>query len=260
MRFWPWLCLLQYVLVSSMLHKTKRSYDPAVLPADERLTRNIVDLWATNTVSASRAQEMLDDAGQANVSAAKKYKSKTKNAKNVARGLKRRLLKGSKWPPLYKAQVRVRETRTGEEVLKTMSFNLPHEILAALGESGDINHLLCKDGLDAVSRAHLLHCENEAGCPLVGLGLWGDGAPCNWDRSEALEVFSLNIPGLAGEKKTLRIPITGLSKKTLVTMHTFDDILEVVAWSLRWAALGQFPHQRHDRVDWQESDKWRCMA
>ena len=244
-----------------MLHKTRRSYDPAVLPADERLTRNIVDLWATNTLSAARAQEMLDDAAAANVPASRKYKSKTKNKKNIARGLKRRLLKGSKWPPVYKAQVRVKDTTTGMEVLKTMSFNLPHEILATLGQHGNITHMLCKDGLDAVSRAHLLHCEAEAGCPLIGLGLWGDGAPCNWDRSEALEVFSLNIPGLANEtNKTLRIPITGLSKKTLVTMHTFDDILEVVAWSLRYCALGQYPKERHDHADWKESDKWRFMA
>ena len=260
MHFWSWLCLLQCVLVSPMLHKTKRSYDPAVLPPDERLARNIVDLWATNTVSAARAQEMLDDAASANVTAAKRYKSRTRNKKNIARGLKTRLLKASKWPPLYKAMVRVKDTKTGMEVLKTMSFNLPHELLATLAKYADKNHMLSKEGLDSGSKEHLLYCEAKAGRPLVGLGLWGDGAPCNWDRSEALEVFSLNIPGLGDANKSLRIPITGLSKKSLVTEHTFDDVLEVVAWSLRWAALGKFPLERHDGVDWHKSDKWRSLA
>ena len=31
------------------------------------------------------------------------------------------------------------------------------------------------------------------------LGMWGDGAPCNWDRSGSIEAFSMLLPGLSEE-------------------------------------------------------------
>ena len=33
--------------------------------------------------------------------------------------------------------------------------------------------------------------------PILALGLWMDGVPCNWDRTDSLEVFSLNFPGIS---------------------------------------------------------------
>ena len=53
-----------------------------------------------------------------------------------------------------------------------------------------------------------LHCTRK----LIGVGIWGDGAPCNWDRSDSIEVFSMLLPGLSEEWRNLRIPLTGLSK------------------------------------------------
>ena len=75
---------------------------------------------------------------------------------------------------------------------------------------------------------------------MVPLGLWGDGVPGNWDRTESVEVVSLNLPGQSGKYKNLRLPFTALSHK-LVTYGTFDDIMAVVAWSLQYAVLGKFP-------------------
>ena len=40
------------------------------------------------------------------------------------------------------------------------------------------------------------------------LGLWADGCPVKWDRSESIVVISLNFPGQTLDKyKRLRIPL-----------------------------------------------------
>ena len=92
---------------------------------------------------------------------------------------------------------------------------------------------------------------------MVPLGLWGDGVPCNWDRTESVEVVSLNLPGQGGQYKNLRLPVTALSRK-LVTDGTWDDIMAVVAWSLQYAAIGKFPTERHNGSPWLPSDVKRA--
>ena len=65
--------------------------------------------------------------------------------------------------------------------------------------------------MDPLSKLHLQRCEREAGSRLVGVGIWGDGAPYNWDRSESVEVFTMNLPGLSGKFGRLRIPIVAVN-------------------------------------------------
>ena len=43
----------------------------------------------------------------------------------------------------------------------------------------------------------------------------------------------------------------------LVKGDTMDDVLAVIAWSLRYAFLGTFPAQRHDGQPWTAQDTWR---
>ena len=45
-----------------MMRKGMRIYDPDRLNAEERHRANVIDLFASNTVSAKRAQELIDDA------------------------------------------------------------------------------------------------------------------------------------------------------------------------------------------------------
>ena len=56
-------------------------------------------------------------------------------------------------------------------------MQLIHEVVAVLLKHGFSHKLLSQENMDPTSLAHLLHCESEAGCKLLGLGLWGDGAP-----------------------------------------------------------------------------------
>ena len=92
---------------------------------------------------------------------------------------------------------------------------LPHEVLNAIAAMSDEEALLCMEGLSADARAHWRHVATQLGTErLLGVGLWGDGTPCNWDRTESVEIFSLNLPGLVGHEGQLRIPIVAIKKKT----------------------------------------------
>ena len=84
----------------------------------------------------------------------------------------------------------------------------------------------------------------------MGVGLWLDGVPCNWDRSESVKCVTLNMPGLSGEFGNLRMPIALVEHKYVLKHKTFDDIFAVVAWSLRQCAIGKQPSRRHDNLPW----------
>ena len=79
----------------------------------------------------------------------------------------------------------------------------------------------------------------------MSLGLWCDGVPCNWDRNKSIETVSLNFPGLAGEYRSMRIPLCSILRDH-ISEHTFDDIMEVLAWSLTACGTGDAPPIRHD--------------
>ena len=57
----------------------------------------------------------------------------------------------------------------------------------------------------------------EAGRSLVAMGLWVDGVPVNWDRTESVETFSINFQGIQKEYNALRLPITAISRKQIGT-------------------------------------------
>ena len=110
-----------------------------------------------------------------------------------------------------------------------------------------------RTGLDPRSRAHLVDCERQAAAILIPLGIWGDGVPCNWDRTESVETLSANLPGRTGDAKSLRMPITGINHKQMAE-DTWDDIMDVVAWSLKYCAVGTLPTERHDGSAWLSHD------
>ena len=81
----------------------------------------------------------------------------------------------------------------------------------------------------------------------IGLGLWGDGVPYNYDRSNSLDVFSLSVVGFADPPiKDMRVPLFAIDHRHVVKDKTFDDIMTVLAWSFLCLAAGRFPVARHD--------------
>ena len=68
--------------------------------------------------------------------------------------------------------------------------------------------------------------------------------PCNFDRSQSLEVLTLNLPGLVGDNN-LRIPLTALNKRFILKDESWDAIFQVLAWSFGILATGTMPSVDH---------------
>ena len=197
-----------------MLRKGMRIYDPNKLDAEERHRANIVDLYASNTVSAKRSQELIDDAylaGNDNffgvASREARLGKRTKSSGHEARDLRAKVLKSSQWCKAYWAQIRVCSDRN------SVAFWLPHEIIACIAEFSDLDKFRETAGMDPSSLLHLQECEADVGETLLGMGMWGDGIPVNWDRTESIETIALSFPGLKSSHASCRIPLVGLSKK-----------------------------------------------
>ena len=234
---------LALYVCSAMLAKNKRPYDATLLPPAQRLRRNTQDIVGDNLLSNDRAGELLSDIARCRVSGFSSLSHRRRTNKGTR--LRHKIMKYSKWPHLYWARIRTRNSKTGREERKWCSFFLPHEILEALAKAGDVEALYQCDNMDVCTQRHLRRCETNAGCRLVGLGLWCDGCPCNWDRTKSVETISLNMPGLPGENKTLRVPMVSILRDH-VSENTFDDLMEVIAWSLTHCASGRTPVCRHD--------------
>ena len=244
---------------ASMLSKTKRPYDPNELPPARRLRHNLVDLFGRNVISGSRASELLRDAAAAGVSGCAELvgASSSNDGPHGARTLQRRLLRWTVWPDLYVAEISLWDPRRSCPIKEKVAFLLPHEIVAAVARTSHREALLSKSRLDPHTQAHLTRCETAAGAELLGVGVWGDGVPMNWDRSDSLNVFSLNFPGLPPPWHTLRVPLTGFSKRHFDGRNTYDDVLRILAWSFESLASGRWPTARHDGAVFDATDAKR---
>ena len=240
-----------------MISKNKRAYDADRLEPQTRLRANVQDLFAGNQLTGKRTQELINDIAAAGNDALGSLRGPVSN--HTARNLRRSFLKRNQWPQIYWAQIRVKSLKTDAEELQWCAFLLPHEYIETLARLGSLECLLATEGLDPLSREHLEHCQRRAQCRLVALGLWGDGVPVNWDRTESVETLSLNLPGQAGQYKPLRLPITAVSRKQ-ISENTFDDMMTVIAWSLVKLGAGTRPTARHDDSGWLKSDCRRARA
>ena len=240
-----------------MLGKKKRAYEPDELSARARLRANLGDMLARNEIPANRIAELANDINRVAPTECSNLRGPT--GSNAARRLRRQFLKKSQWMPDYLADVRTWNPKTQKIVSSRLPMQLLHEVVAVLHKAGIKDVFSCRDNMDPLSLEHLLHCEEQAGCELLGMGIWGDGAPTQWDRSETIDVISVNFPGLTGKYKGLRIPLVALPHSR-VCAETWLDIFEIIKWCLTILATGAWPTCRHDGSPWQKSDNCRKTA
>ena len=219
-----------------MFAKRQRQFETQGLPRDKGFRANLSELFLDNAISADRALSLLEDAqaaGTRHVSDLAKpnpYKGKSKFRKNAGRDLRRRLLKGSPWLEFYYADIRVWDIATQTEQTVKCPMMLPHEIFHCVCKNNSIDEMLSCSSMSKRAVERLLKMKEQLKASnAAGLGVWIDGAPCNWDRAQSLECISLNFPGLQGSNKNLRVPITVLNRRFIMKDHTFEDILEVVS-------------------------------
>ena len=218
------------------------------VPAEKRLRANLADLFASNIVSGARVQSVFSDANLAHASHVADLAKAGNNGKysnNSPRDLRRKLMKGNHWPPLYYAKIRLYDLKRQRTLHKWLPMLLPHEMLSALAQCNDPATLTSCSHMCAQTKTRLEQLRQEFNAPsAVGWGLWGDGVPVNWDRTESYEILSMSMPGI----DKLRLPITCVSKKHVVTRHTIDDIMAVIAWSAEVGLTGHHARQRHDKT------------
>ena len=174
-----------------MLAKNKRAYDPESLPDGQRLRRNLGELLSRNELPATRIGEIVNDINRVAPTELRDL-THTGSSKNFAKKLRRKFMKRSTWMPDYIAKLRTWNPKTQKVVQENVPIQLAHEVVAVLLRNGFRDKLLSKDNFDPLSLEHLIHCETEAGCDLLGIGLWGDGAPTQWDRKETADVISIS--------------------------------------------------------------------
>lgn len=241
-----------------MLAKNKRPHDPGELPPNARLRANVTDIAANQYLSARRVVELAQDVNALEGSCMPDIaRVRLSGSHNAHRDLHRIFQKRSQWPHLYWAEIRVLNIATQKEEHQWLAFKLPDEYVSCLHRHGRLDALLEEGGMDPLTRDHLRQCREQSGCAnLLAVGLWGDEMPCNWDRSESVAGVNINFPGLTGQWKNLRLPVTALPAKQ-VGPNTWHDIMGVVGWSFDALATGVSKAQRHDGAVWLTSDKKR---
>jgi hypothetical protein len=258
--------MLVQIILYLMFSKLARGYNEAELPAKKRFRQNACDLFLSNEISATRATHLFADAqaaGAANVYDLAGIGSRSAAKSNLSRDLLRRLRKGKGWPTPYFFPCRIMDRKAEVVVLASMPIWLPHELVRAIRKRSDLAALVSTGGLDIESRARLravtasLRCdEDKMGC----IGMWCDGCPCNWDRSQSMEVISMSFPGLTDEAAKIRIPLICIEKSFVATHDTWDDVTRVLAWSLGLLATGTYPAARDDGSPWTSLDKIRSNS
>ena len=225
--------------------------------AHAALQADVEDLYAENLISANRCQTLLKKAYKAGVNEFKKV-AKPSFHKNAARSLVRRRLKNTKWPDKYWAEVRVWDKKSQTESKQWICIHLIHELLDMIFWFGEKEVILSEENLDHVGRNHIQWMKQALSLDeLLGFGIHGDGVPCNYDRTESVELISLNLPGVGGTYARMRIPLVVLPHSYL-SHNTMDDLMEIFAWSMRHSLAGSWPAARHDGLPWLKTDYKRC--
>ena len=254
-----------------MHSKKKLPYDPGTLPPDKRFRANLSDLFLSGDLAAQRAHSLFAAANAAGTHHVTDLAGNKRPDGNSARDLLRRLRKSSHWPPLYWADIPVWLDKKQKEEIVQIPFLLPHEVVHAMFQWTDIGNFSDLAHLPTDERALLETGKILLGrdVPLLPLGLWMDGVPCNWDRSHSLNVLTISFPSACGPHRSVRIPLFGIKQHFCSKHKTFDAVFEVICWSLRMLFLGAMPSCRHDgqpfatsdagRKNWAEKPLQRCM-
>lgn len=220
---------------------------------------DVADMYAESLISAQRAAKLLNKAANAGVKGISR-KVRKLVGKNQARDYTRQRLKHNKWPDYYFFNCRVLNRRNLEEYTAAVPMLLPLEILEVLWELGVPSALLKEDNLDSDSKSHMRWMREQLSVDqLLGFGIHGDGVPCNYDRTESVVMISINLPGVSGRNGRMRIPLVVLPDHA-ISGNTYDDIMEVFAWSMRHLLIGSRPTCRHDGSPWKTSDRRRLQV
>jgi hypothetical protein len=238
-----------------MFQRNSQPSSSSHAPHDDAFVADVQDLHAENLLSAQRASKLLRKAAKAGVQVPKS--ARLGGSKNMARAQRRMQLRRTKWPEYYWFDCRVVDRKTRKEHIVRLCLLLPQEVLSCIYKLGSPDVVLETDGMDSDSLEHLNWIRAQLGLgpddKIQGFGLHGDGIPCNYDRTESVVMISINLPGCTGANGRMRIPLFAMPDWA-IGPNTLDDVMTVVAWSMRHALAATKPCARHDGSHWNEKE------
>ena len=222
-------------------------------PPTKRFRTSMLDKFLSSKLSGKETRELLEDAhaaGAKHIGDLAKVGRSGARPGNICRDLLRKACRPHRkfWPPFYWAPVTLYDSKKQEEISVNIPFLLPHlvlhywikerpALLPRLRPTSDLQLQALRD------TARMMKCAPE---DIVVFGLHGDGVPFNRQRTQTLEVLSMNWPAFVESGKKTRVPITGLPRHWVAQDKTWDELLSIIAWSFRMLALGTHPTRRHD--------------
>ena len=66
----------------------------------------------------------------------------------------------------------------------------------------------------------------------------------------------MSFPGWSDQLRRVRVPLAAIDKRFCIKHKTMDEMLDIIAWSLRFAFAGQYPKARHDGMPWRDDKSW----
>ena len=220
----------------------------------KRFMAQAADLFLTNELSAVKFSSLVENA---RLAGAQTGRIKQGSKKNLARDLRRSVLKTKKWPKPYFVNIPCEDPKTNQTVTMCVPLWLPHEICYVFQQECG-KGWLDRSGLSPQLLGHVSDVERREGLPvgeLVALALWSDGVPFSNNRLKSIEVGALSFPGLQDD---LRIPLWVLPKDFIVTNLTMKCVFQVIKWSFEQLICGVMPNRRHDGGQWLATDSTRA--
>ena len=253
-----WMIFWDVTPASAMFHN-KKSGDNIFESPTKRLRQHVHTLFLDNKLSGQETQLLENQIGACHVQGFKEHAGPSVNvSKKAARDMLRRCLKGTKWPKIYTAEIRIWDAKLQVEKYAKVALLLPHELLHVLGTMNSAETLTQLDGAVESVQAHCRKAQRVFGSPTCGFGLWSDATPFNWDRTKTLEIILISFPGLEPPHHTVRIPVCAIPHELVLKEKTFQDIFSIIAWSFQCMAIQFMPNHRHDGSPWcVPEDNWR---
>ena len=213
--------------------------------AGKRFKENVSDLFLSGTLSAHRTRLLFNDA-QCSDPAETARLAAVSEGSHAHRDMVRKMRKTKKWPPVFNTQIVLWNKKDSKEEVGKVSLMLPHEIVWAIAEWNNHNpDFYDMSQLKKSCFQHLISAAAELkmdASRTIPVAMWLDGIPVKYDRSESLEVVTLNMPHLQqGGMTSMRIPLAALYKSHMAKNVTMDGIMRVFSWSLACLAEGCFP-------------------
>ena len=209
----------------AMFHN-KKSGDNIFESPTKRLRQHVHTLFLDSKLSGQETQLLENQIGACHVQGFKEHAGPSVNvSKKAARDMLRRCLKGTKWPKIYTAEIRIWDGKLQVEKYAKVALLLPHELLHVLGTMNSAETLTQLDGAVESVQAHCRKAQRAFGSPTCGFGLWSDATPFNWDRTKTLEIILISFPGLEPPHHTVRIPVCAIPHELVLKEKTFQDIL-----------------------------------